>query len=428
MDGKDTTSDLKEKSIGESIEAQFDDLFAPRKPDKISETGKKSPAPDTPAAKKVQQKATVQKPLNKKPVPQKAPDSKKKLPSSSTPSDKTPKQNFAPNNTLIQKKAPPVQAVKNKPPVKEDVPIAKEEETPKDTDETAVQNVFKIANEEFKKNIFLEKARQYLNPLIYIILILMLVTLSIFNGMIMDSDAILEFLNLKDTSTSISAPVTINHVNKRKVSVSKKDTRVPSQKEVIKESKNEKPDLQVSNTVKEEDKSRTNADTVLLTKPEPSDKPIEIVKERFVSYPYSVYLGSYGSIEKVNIASSDYKKTGIVSYWIKLDLGKKGVWFRLFTGYFRTREDADKFIKARQLKEAESRLTKYTIFLGIYRSKEDADRQKANMEKLGYSPYIINDSTDVYRLYTGAFYQKDRAEKLKNNLEPKGIRCEIVER
>ena len=116
------------------------------------------------------------------------------------------------------------------------------------------------------------------------------------------------------------------------------------------------------------------------------------------------------------------------TYWVKLDLGDKGIWFRLFAGYFQTREEADEFIRTRKIKGAESRRIKYANLIGFYTSKEEIEKQKAILEKQGYSPYIINDTEKNFRLFVGAFYQRVRAEKQNSHLANNGIHSQLVER
>ncbi|MFC1841329.1 SPOR domain-containing protein, partial [Thermodesulfobacteriota bacterium] len=115
-------------------------------------------------------------------------------------------------------------------------------------------------------------------------------------------------------------------------------------------------------------------------------------------------------------------------FGVKLDLGEKGVWYRLFAGYFQTRKEADEFIKTMKMQGAESKLTKHANFIGTYSSKEDIEKYKTRLEEQGYSPYIINDAEDTYQLYIGAFYQKDRAEEQNSDLALDGIESELVER
>lgn len=424
MNNKDNKSNSKEKSIIESIEDQFDELFAPKKKDEVADTSEKPVVPNAPPVKKVPAKDTQQKPINKKVTPNKAPVPPKKTTTQNKSTGKATQQKTTHNKTLIEKRITSIPEDNIKAPVKQTGPVAEKEVSSDNTDITTVENVFKKANEEHKKIGLLAKAKKGLNPFIFVILILLLVLLAMFNGAIMDSDAI-KFFKVKNSSKSTQKTDFISPINKRKVNVSKK-IKAPDAKKVIKDSNTEKLDIQEPGTIKQKELVQTNTNATLL--PETSDKPVDVVKEVIFSYPYSVYVGSYNSIEKIKAASSVYSEMGITSYWVKLDLGEKGVWFRYFIGYFQTREEADEFIKARQIKDAESRLIKYTNLIGVYRSKEDTDRQKARLEEYGYSPYIISDSENVYRLYIGAFYQKDRAEELKNDLELNNIISEIVER
>jgi hypothetical protein len=114
-------------------------------------------------------------------------------------------------------------------------------------------------------------------------------------------------------------------------------------------------------------------------------------------------------------------------YWIKLDLGDKGTWFRIFAGYFQTRKGADTFIKVKKIGGAESRHTKYANLIGTYTSAGVLDKKQTALLELGYSPYVINDKK-VFRLYVGAFYQKVRAEKQNAALAFKGIQSQLVKR
>ena len=158
-----------------------------------------------------------------------------------------------------------------------------------------------------------------------------------------------------------------------------------------------------------------------------ADDGSHVFMEKTLSYPYSVYLGSFSTIKKVKKASAYYSEMGLSSYWTKVDLGKKGIWFRLFTGWFKTKKEADEFIKIRQIKDAESKQTKYTILIGIYTSEEEFDKQKNILEKLEYSPYFMSEA-NVYRLYVGAFDQKSKAEEQNSELANNGIPARLVER
>jgi len=174
-----------------------------------------------------------------------------------------------------------------------------------------------------------------------------------------------------------------------------------------------------------DDEGSTKAAQIDDTKAEQKEPVFSHV--RAGQYPYSIYLGSYAK-SRLEKAISIYQEKGLAPYWVKVDLGDKGVWFRVFAGYFRSKEAAEGYIKANRLDEAEPRHTKYAVFLGEYQSADELNRAKEKLLSIGFCPYSIKDANEGILLYSGAFYRKDFAEKAQNELISKGIKAELVER
>lgn len=145
-------------------------------------------------------------------------------------------------------------------------------------------------------------------------------------------------------------------------------------------------------------------------------------------YPYSVYLGSYRTTEGLQKAVSAYRKKGLSPYWVKIDLGEKGMWFRVFTGFFEKGGEADAFIRENQIPGAAAKHTRYTVLVGSYKSEEEVNTKKRELRAIGCCPYDVKDMNGACRLYTGAFYQMAHAQKHRADLASKGIRGEVVER
>ena len=145
-------------------------------------------------------------------------------------------------------------------------------------------------------------------------------------------------------------------------------------------------------------------------------------------YPYSIYLGSFKTPEAVKKALFDYQGKGFSAYWAKVDLGDKGVWFRVFAGHFRTKEEAENDIRDRHIRGATPGITKYANLIGIYGSDKEMEDQKRAMGAAGFYPYVIKAPDGKSILYSGAFDRKDYAEKEWSALASKGIRSEVVER
>jgi hypothetical protein len=150
--------------------------------------------------------------------------------------------------------------------------------------------------------------------------------------------------------------------------------------------------------------------------------------ESSVRYPYSIYLGSYQTNELAKKALSLYKEEGPPAYWSKVKLGDKGVWYRIYAGYFKTEAEAQDFISRRQLRDAEIKRTKYTLLIGVFPTRAEADQKLSIMFDLGFPAYIILEPQGRVRLCSGAFLTKEGADSALSELASKGIRASAVER
>jgi hypothetical protein len=486
MDDKNNNSDSEGNPFDDSL-GLFDDFFGLSESDETPDVKEKQRAPDTSPEKPVQQDSSqnpfddkpdlfgdlnVAAGANKTPVSKKGPavtGKRAKAPTQKKPSPQKPE-----DKKPIEKKPPqPVPPKQSKPAVKKDIPVPEEKSPEKETAKKVPQKVSpKVTQKKQKiipekkppakeiapratsadskpapgKDISIKeppdmektsagqetikikpekKSKKAVNTLVFALSIILLVILSMFTGKIMDFDTITSFLDSEDSQNSFQEPVPTGDANKKKEVAAPKEDSVETKTEQKIESKGEISAVQVKDTIKEKEEMEVK------TAPFPSEKPDRIsgiFKKKILSFPYSVYLGSYSGMANVTKASSDYEEMGISCYWIKLDLGDKGVWYRLFTGYFKTREEADEFIETSKMQGAESKITKYANLIGTFTDKEDIEKYKNRLEEKGYSPYIINDAEDTYQLYTGAFYQKNRAEEQNSDLALDGIESELVER
>jgi cell division septation protein DedD len=159
-----------------------------------------------------------------------------------------------------------------------------------------------------------------------------------------------------------------------------------------------------------------------------TDKPLAAPKIVEQAFPYSVYLGAYKTLARAKVAVSLYQEQGISPYWVKVDLGSKGTWYRIFTGHFRNADEAQDFIDEREPEEASVKRTKYCALIGVYSSRDAIKKQSEALLKLGHSAYEVEGVDGMSQLYTGAFYTKAGAEKLSEELAAKGIPNQVVER
>jgi cell division septation protein DedD len=147
-----------------------------------------------------------------------------------------------------------------------------------------------------------------------------------------------------------------------------------------------------------------------------------------ISYPYSILLASYSRLENAKKALVQYEKMGLSSYYVKVDLGTKGIWFRVFTGHFSGKEEAKEFIAKRNLASAILKHTRYAVYLNAYDGQDGVKEKTFMVMNLGYSPYVIRDVEGKARLYIGAFEKEKDAENLQIELGTKAVQSRWVER
>ena len=198
---------------------------------------------------------------------------------------------------------------------------------------------------------------------------------------------------------------------------------VPKQPYIPAAEQPQKPAVEVSRPPAVKEPPKVVAHT---NKPEVPAKASTLPAKPPVSYPYSIYLGSYGSVERAEKAVSMYVKKGLSPYWVEVDLGEKGVWFRIFSGYFSNKEEAQAYIKKMQVADASPKRTAYANLIGVFQSQYELNRKRVTLSKLGYSPYVIAGINGESLLYAGAFYQKARAEKQHMRLASNGIQNRVV--
>jgi len=146
------------------------------------------------------------------------------------------------------------------------------------------------------------------------------------------------------------------------------------------------------------------------------------------SYPYSVYLGAYKTLNRAKRAVAMHQNQGLSPYWVKVDLGSRGVWYRVFEGHFASQKAAEAFVRENKLEEAKVKKTGYTNLIGIYSTAEDLRSRSFALLERGYCPYAIPEGNGHIGLYTGAFYTRAGAETQHQELVSLGIQNQVVTR
>jgi len=427
--------DSKEKSptdSGELFESLLDGakIEGPPVPkEKKPPSAKKTPVekvkPSAEAPAKVSKVKTAET-AKKKPEPEKKPSPKKEKPAPKRPETK--------KEAVSAKKVQPTKKIPEKQ--KETVSPKKVQPTKKAPDK--VKEPIKLKKKEAPSQV---KPGKRVSPLIIVLAIGVLIALgglSVHFLGIVDFQELLGFSKPEDkvvTQPNVKKRIQDKRISTRATKPLPVKQKVQEKKEIIKTQKTTPPKKTISDVkqkpvgeIKEKIKEPLKTDKVITeqkppTVKEPSKptapivakkdipKKMPVIKKKSLSYPYSVYLGSYGTLESLQKALSDYQEMGLSPYWVKLDLGDKGTWYRLYSEYFQTRKEADAFIKVKKIPEAKSRKTIYANLIGTFTSEGALNKKRKALLDLKYGPYVIREGKSAFRLYVGAFYQKVRAEK-----------------
>lgn len=158
--------------------------------------------------------------------------------------------------------------------------------------------------------------------------------------------------------------------------------------------------------------------------------PEKIKEERAlnpVKYPYSILLASFQNLENTQNAVSLFRKKGIFPFWVKFDMGEKGVWFAVFTGCFQNMAEAETQISEHELKGAIIKNTKYAVQVQTELSENDLQAKTFLLSKKIYSFYIVEKNNES-AIYVGAFQTRKGAQEQQKELISGGIICQVVER
>ena len=162
-------------------------------------------------------------------------------------------------------------------------------------------------------------------------------------------------------------------------------------------------------------------------KPLPTQKQVALAKQE-AYHPYSIMLSSCRLPQSARKIVSDYKKSGLTPYVVKVKFQSGDEWLRVLTGHYQTRRDALKAKKDLQLTGAIVKRTPYTNLIGTYTSQDQLQADLQKIKKLGYSPYFLKTAGGEHKLLVGAFVTKEGAENLQAELQAKGIQSMVVNR
>lgn len=169
--------------------------------------------------------------------------------------------------------------------------------------------------------------------------------------------------------------------------------------------------------------------TATVSQPQLKEKPaVHKIADKIVPRPYSIMLASCRRPDSAQAVMQKIRRKGLSPYVVRVDLGQKGIWWRVFEGKYSSATEASDIRSQYKLSESLVKKTPYAIQIGAYASQQDADAEVRRLEKLKHSPYFVPAKKNKQRLLVGAFASKKGARLLADELTARGISNRIVNR
>lgn len=151
-------------------------------------------------------------------------------------------------------------------------------------------------------------------------------------------------------------------------------------------------------------------------------------ERKIVPRPYSIMLASCRRLDSVQAVIKLNRQRGLLPYAVRVNLGQKGIWWRVFEGSYASADEAGDVRRQYQLSGAMVKKTPFAVSIGDFSSETEAATEVQRLLNLKHSPYFLPDSQNRVRLLVGAFASKDGARQLQDELNARGISSQIVVR
>jgi len=134
------------------------------------------------------------------------------------------------------------------------------------------------------------------------------------------------------------------------------------------------------------------------------------------SRAYILQLGSFNTLATTLRAVDIYSRRGIAVHWNEVQLGAKGLWYRVFTGRFESIDAARGYQNTHDLKDAQILFAPWTVLIDKAGPVERVASVQRRIQSRGVDAYTESGSGDQFLLCTGAFVIQERAQALAHKI------------
>jgi len=141
-----------------------------------------------------------------------------------------------------------------------------------------------------------------------------------------------------------------------------------------------------------------------------------IADGRPANLPVALMLGSYRTLANTLQAVSIFKRKMTDVQWNPVDLGEKGIWYRVFTGGFKSKRDAFEYKAEHGLTESLIVTMPWTVAVGPVDSLKAIRAVTEKLEEHRFGSVAVRHENDRYAVNMGIFVTRKGAEVLAGDI------------
>jgi general secretion pathway protein A len=157
----------------------------------------------------------------------------------------------------------------------------------------------------------------------------------------------------------------------------------------------------------------------------PVEKPSPLLS--LESRAYILQLGSFNTLATTLRAVDIYTRKGITAHWNEVQMGEKGLWYRVFAGRYESMDAARRFQNTHTLKEAQILFAPWSVLIDRAGSADRIADTRKQVQSRGVDVYTETGDGTRFHLCAGAFVIQSRAQELAQKIHRQtGVAAQVV--